>query len=442
MKKTLTYLTLVVYIMLVSCNNKAHDNNHEGEKNQPHIHEGETEPHTHEGEAKAEAKPHIHEGETEPHTHEGEAKAEAEPHIHEGETEPHTHEADPGVKSNKTSTVDEGMNIDMSQIDTKVIRKQPFSSVIKTSGQLIPDKSDEILITAPVNGVISYSSSNLFQGSKVNRGKNLFQVSGGNLIDNNIKIRYQQAKSSLDKLTTEYERASKLIVDKIISEKDFLQIKMEYEQESVDFDNLEGSYLNSGLSVSSPATGYINSVYVNEGEYVEQGQIIASVIKNKSIIIKAEVPQQYFTKLNSISSANIRTLYDQKLYDIEYLDGRKISAGQTANMSPYYVPVFFRINNNGMLISGSIIEVYLKTNIIEDCLVVPKTAILEEQGKYYVYVREGKKEFHKHSVVLGQENGADVRVLSGFGPNSEIVIKGAYHIKLASMSSSLPAHSH
>ncbi|MDP7132931.1 MAG: hypothetical protein QF437_20720, partial [Planctomycetota bacterium] len=51
----------------------------------------------------------------------------------------------------------------------------------------------------------------------------------------------------------------------------------------------------------------------------------------------------------------------------------------------------------------------------------------------------GKKEFHKHSVVLGQENGADVRVLSGFGPNSEIVIKGAYHIKLASMSSSLPA---
>jgi len=421
MKKILIYLSLVIYLLLMSCGNKS----------QEHTHEGESEPHTHE----ADAEPHIHEGETEPHTHDAKSVGAQKAVV---EDDGHVH--DPAAED--VPAEDEGMNIDLSQIETKIIVKQEFTGIIKTSGQLIPDKSDEIVLTAPGNGIVSFASPDLFLGSNVSRGKSLFTVSGGNLVDNNIKIRYLQAQSEFEKISSEFNRASKLIVDKIISEKDFQQIKMEYEQKKVNFENLERSYLNSGLSVSSPVSGYISNILIKEGDYVQQGQQIGSVVKNKSIVIKAEVPQKYYSELNKINSANFKSIYDQNLYDINDLGGKKISTGRTGNMSPYYVPVYFRINNNGNFITGSVVEVYLKTEIIKDCLVIPKTALLEEQGEYYVYVREGEKFFHKHYVNLGHDDGENVVVLSGFGANSEIATKGAYHIKLASMSSSLPAHSH
>ena len=415
----------------MSCNNKAHDHSQEGETNQTHTHEGETEPHTHEGESE----PHTHEGETEPHTHEGES----EPHTHEGETEPHIHEEDtPDVNTLE----DEGLNLDMSLITTKKLEKQSFTGIIKTTGELLPDRNDEIVITAPVNGVISFLNSNLMAGLAVSGGRQLFQISGEGLIDNNIKVRYLQAKSEFEKTTANFERAQKLIVDKIISNKDFLQIKMEYEQHSASFENLEKSYNNTGLAIKSPARGYIKEVYVKEGEYIEQGQVIASIIKNRTIIVKAEVPQRYFSELDKITSANFITTYDQKFYNLKELNGKKIATGKTGDLSPYYIPVFFKATNNGKMITGSIIEVFLRTRTIEDCIVIPKSSLLEEQGKFYVYVQEGTEFFHKHYVELGEDDGKNVMVISGIHENDVIAIQGAYHIKLASMSSSLPAHSH
>ena len=363
------------------------------------------------------------------------------PHLHEGETEPHTHEGEPAIIPVVTP-VDEGLNLDMSLICTKKLEKQAFTGIIKTTGELLPDRSDEIVITAPVNGVVSFSNSNLMAGFGVSSGKKIFQISGEGFIDNNIKVKYLKAKSELEKISADFERAQELVDDKIVSDKEFRQIKMEYEQQLAVYENLEESYNNSGLSINSPARGYIKEVYVKEGEYIEQGRVIVSIIKNRSIIIKAEVPQRYFSALDQIKSANFITTYDQKFYDLEDIKGEKVASGKTGDISPYYIPVFFKATNNGSLITGSIIEIFLKTKTIENCIVIPKSSLLEEQGKFYVYVQEGVKEFHKHYVELGNDDGKNVRVLSGIHENDVIATKGAYHIKLASMSSALPAHSH
>ncbi|MFC2121546.1 efflux RND transporter periplasmic adaptor subunit [Bacteroidota bacterium] len=431
MKKVLLYSTLLAYLLLMSCHNQ------EGEA--ANTHEAETE-HTHEAEAEqdkdADAE-HAHEGET-ADTHEAEVvqdnKDEAA-HTHEGE-------ALPDQAAEGEIVAEEDPVFDMSLISLKKIEKQKFNGIIKTTGEILPDQSDEIIITAPANGIISFLNQNLMAGMTVANGRKLFHLKGGGGIENNIEVKYIQSQYELEKYSSDYERAKKLIVDKIISEKDFQKIKMDYEKQLAEYNNLEKNFHKSGVVISTPTSGYIKDVFVIEGDYVEQGQKIASLIKNRSILIRADVPQKYFSDLDEIISANFITVYDQKLYDLEEINGRKISTGLTANKSPYYIPVFFRVNQNGDLITGSYIEIFLKTKSYNDCLVVPKTALLEEQGRFYVYVQESAEEFHKHYVELGEDNGKNVRVLSGIPENAEIAVKGAYHIKLASMSSSLPAHSH
>jgi multidrug efflux pump subunit AcrA (membrane-fusion protein) len=181
---------------------------------------------------------------------------------------------------------------------------------------------------------------------------------------------------------------------------------------------------------------------ISEGEYVEIGQPIACVSQNRKLILKAEVPQKYFSKLNSISSANFTTAYDSKIYSTDSLNGKLISYGKSTDNNAYYIPVHFEVDNNGEIIPGSFIEVFLKTNVIKGALVIPYSALLEEQGNHFAYVQTSGEGFQKRELKLGASDGLLVQVLSGIKEGERVVIKGGYQIKLATMSGKMPAHGH
>ncbi|MBL4593307.1 MAG: HlyD family efflux transporter periplasmic adaptor subunit [Flavobacteriales bacterium] len=172
------------------------------------------------------------------------------------------------------------------------------------------------------------------------------------------------------------------------------------------------------------------------------GQPIASVSQNKKLILKAEVPQKYYSKLNSISSANFKTAYDDVVYNTDSLNGKFISYGKSTDERSYYIPVHFEIDNKGEIIPGSFIEVFLKANIIKDALIIPYSALIEEQGHYYAYVQTSGEGFQKRELKLGINDGFSVQVISGINENERVVSKGAYQIKLATMSGKMPAHGH
>ncbi len=61
-------------------------------------------------------------------------------------------------------------------------------------------------------------------------------------------------------------------------------------------------------------------------------------------------------------------------------------------------------------------------------LVVPKKSVLEENGKAFVFVREGNS-FERREVALGIESGYEVEILSGVFPGEEVVIQGNYQLQ-------------
>ena len=70
---------------------------------------------------------------------------------------------------------------------------------------------------------------------------------------------------------------------------------------------------------------------------------------------------------------------------------------------------------------------------------MPRTALTEEQGIFFVYLQLDEEGYKKQEVTLGADNGKSVQILTGIKPGNRVVTEGAYQVRLASASNaSLP----
>ncbi|MBW6482687.1 MAG: efflux RND transporter periplasmic adaptor subunit [Vicingaceae bacterium] len=322
------------------------------------------------------------------------------------------------------------------------ILKQSFSDIIKTNGQILSAPGDEMMVTASASGIVLFSGNKTIVGSEVTNGTNLFTISGGNITESNIDVVYKEAKANYDKAKADFDRASELVKDDIVSQKDFLQAKVNVENAQTTFHNISKNYSAKGQGISSPIAGFVKNILVSEGQYVEAGTPLTIISQNKKLVLQANVSQRYFSKLPSITSANFKTVGSETVYNTQELNGKIISFGKSASATSPFIPVTFEVDNIGNIIPGSVAEVYLKSAPIPNALVIPVSALMEEQGKFYVYVQLGGESFQKREVKLGASDGINVQVLSGGSEGERVVSKGAYQIKLSTASGTLPAHGH
>ncbi|MFZ2340823.1 MAG: efflux RND transporter periplasmic adaptor subunit [Bacteroidales bacterium] len=354
----------------------------------------------------------------------------------------HDHEA-VGEQQESTARVQEQEHSDDSSgYRIITLTRRPFAFTLKTGGMIMADNKDVLLITAKTPGLVKFSNTYLFPGVKVNRGQNLFIISGEQLTEDNSELRYRQLKADLEKATQNYERAKNLIPDKIITEEHFLTVKNEYEKALNEFDNLNATYSERGNSVSSPGNGYIREIFVGEGQKVSSGEALASIVVERKLILKADVSPDNLDILPRIESANFRVGYSKKLYKTTEMNGRKIAFGKSTGGNSFYVPVYFSIDYDPGLIEGSFAEVFLTGESTENLIVVPNSSLMEEFGKLYVFVAHEDGDFVKRFITTGYSDGENTVVLDGLSENERIVSEGAYLVKLSQTATAAPAHNH
>jgi cobalt-zinc-cadmium efflux system membrane fusion protein len=321
------------------------------------------------------------------------------------------------------------------------MKRQSFHEVIKTSGQLLAKPSDETVVTARSNGIVQWNDE-IVAGAKVQQGKRLFVISSGNLASGNIESQYREAKVNFEKAEADYNRIQPLLADKIISQKDYLEIKNQYDQSKIAFETISRNYSAGGQSVDAPGNGFVKQIMVRSGEYVEAGQPLLVVTKDQSLMLRAEVSLRYANHLPFVTEANFKTPYSNKVYRTSEMKGKVLSYGKSIGDAVSLLPISFSIVNDGTLVPGQSVEIYLQSKPIANALVIPMSALIEEQGNFYVYVQVAGESFDKRSVTLGVQDGASVQILSGLHEGERVVTKGAYMIKLATQSGSVPAHGH
>lgn len=324
---------------------------------------------------------------------------------------------------------------------TEECRTESFGQIIRTMAQIQPSQGDERIVTAKTSGIIVIPENGMIDGKAVNAGQTLFFIESGDMADNNLTVRYREAESNYNRTKKEYERKQSLAKDKIVSEKDLLQAKADFETAEAIYNNLHKNFSSGRQIVAAPISGFVKQLLVRNGEYVEAGQPVAAVSQNRNLFIKAEIQPRYYPLLENISEANFRMLNDKTVYTLEELNGRLISYGKSIETDNPLIPVVFQIDNSAKLLPGSFVELFIKTRNTQPAVTVPNISLVEEMGNYFVYVQLTPEFFEKREVKIGKTDGVRTEILSGIKSGERVVAKGAVLVKLSQATGSLDAHS-
>lgn len=423
MKRTLKaifsgVLCIAVCWSLASCKNSQNTGDAHGHSEE--IHEG----HSHDG--------HIHDHEGHEHgAHENHAG-----HDHSG----HSHEGD--IHSEGEGSPDEiilsAESAAAAGVKAETIMPGKFRSVLEVSGRIMPAPGNESTVVANVPGVVSFAAP-LVEGSRVNEGSPMFTISSSNLQDGDP---VQRARIAYETAQKEYERAAKLVEDNIVSRQEYEAAKGRYETARLTYEALAADGSGNGTAVKSPASGYVESCLVKEGDYVSVGTPLATVLSGNSMYLKADVSERYINRLPGVKSANFRLSYSDKVFSTAGLDGRLLGYGRSTDETNAYIPVTFAINASDDILAGAYAQIWLLSEERDGVISLPVEAITEEQGHNFVYIQLDPTCYKKQEVTLGATDGNRYEILSGLHGGETVVTHGAIHVKLASASNAIPAHSH
>ncbi len=357
-------------------------------------------------------------------------------HTHEHEEQEHEHEAHTHAAGEIVFSEEKASAIGL---QTEVIDYAPFAEAIKVSGQILTPTDKTLQVVAAMDGVITLQRT-LNEGTAVRKGQVLAHISVRGIATadpvETARLQYEAARK-------EYERASRLTGNQIVSAQEMEQITLRYQTAKTQYEALRNKKAEDGcIEVVAPQDGYVSGIAFANGDYVEAGEALLAISQTKNLLLQADVPERYWSSLGKIQSANFEPAYSGTTYRLTDLNGKLLSIGQSANSQTGYVPVVFSFENKAGLIAGSYADIYLLLQQKQQALSVPVSAVCEEQGIYSVYVQLDEDYYRKREVVLGQSNGERVLVRSGLSAGEAVVTSGAMQVKLAGSATVIPGHTH
>jgi len=323
---------------------------------------------------------------------------------------------------------------------TEEVRKEPFGQIIRTTGQIQSSPGDERMITAKAGGIVLFSNENVVEGKAVNAGQILFSIDGSDRADNNLSVRLTEAESEYRRAKAEYNRKQELAKENIVSQSELLKAQTEFTNAEAVYNNLRKNFASGRQSVSSPISGFVTRVFVRNGEYTEAGRPVLTVSQNRDLLIKAELQPKYYDILSNITTANIRLMNSNRTYSLEELGGRMLSFGKSTDIANPLIPVLFQINNKAGFLSGSFVELFIRTQTNVQAITIPNEAIIEEMGNYFVFVQLTPELFEKRAIKKGTTDGIRTEIIDGISEGDRVVSKGAMLVKLSQASGALDPH--
>lgn len=330
------------------------------------------------------------------------------------------------------------------QFMVEEIRPGPFRAVIPTSGEILAVPGKKQNITAGSRGIIRFADPMLVQGSRVQEGQVLFIISSETLVEDGVNLRYEEARNRMEMSRSRYSRHKTLYAQEAISEREYQESRAGYVEDSLRFFSLAANITADGIQVRAPVTGTIHELLVSDGDYSDSGNLLATLSSNLNLLLRADLPQQYYKQLKMIQTATFRPAYTDQVFTVEEMRGTLLASGVSVAENDHYLPVIFKLENDGQLLEGAFAEVYLQTEEKSNVLAIPLDALSEEQGKFHVYVQVTGESYAKRRVRTGDTDGLFIEIIEGLNAGERIVTQGPMLVRAASMASGVaaPGHSH
>lgn len=334
------------------------------------------------------------------------------------------------IKSNSKALVDyETSNLTVTTIENKIV----------ATGKVIPE--DEVEIKPQITGIIEKIL--VKEGEQVKAGDLLatIKVVPNEQSLNNAQGRVKNSEYILTNMQSEFDRNKTLFSKGIISEQEYNNIELKYNQSVQDLENAKsdlqiiklGSAGGSSIAntnIRATVTGTVLEIPVKKGDQVIQantfnaGTTIATIADLNIMIFEGKVDEaevgklaqdmplvvtlaaiedkEYAAKLKFIAPKGIEEAgaVQFKIEGEVYLDDEYfVRAGYSANAS-----IITEKRDSVLAISEALLQYDLKTK------------------EAYIEVEVGEQEFEKREITLGLSDGINAEILSGVTKEDKIKI--------------------
>lgn len=367
------------------------------------------------------------------HHHHNHSHEAGHSHSHEG----HTHAGEEAVEA--PGGHDEGEIVlmpDMARrfgVEVDTLAAAPMVSSVRATGVVLDAADGSAVVSAPAAGIVRFAKG-ISPGAVVRAGSTVAMLDTRGVAGGDANA---AANAALDAARREYERLEPLHADRLVTDDVYNAARAAYE-------SARAAYSSSaaGGRVAAPITGTLTSLSVAQGQYVEAGAPIAVMSAATRLLLRVDVPERLRSRIAAADGVNIRVPGSE---EIVTLAARRVASAPAVSASmPGYVPVYFEFDNDGSVAPGSALDAWLTSaGSGEAVLSVPRTAIAEQQGGYFVYVRTGDETYEKLPVRLGASDGMRVVIASGLKGGERVVTRGVTAVRLAETSGVVPeGHSH
>ena len=361
-----------------------------------------------------------------------------------------------------------------------LVEEQTVARQITATGRVIPAANSQAIVAPPVGGILS--GRNLPRvGQHVARGQAIAVVqqtatsaeqaqvraAAASLSLENARLEadrrtaageLEAARVRLDLATKEAARAQRLYERKAFSERqlqaaeaDLKAAKAAYDAAAKRVEALSSSAAvanasrgvgsaNASYTVSAPLSGYVTKVNKSLGEQVQPGEAILEISNLDTVWVEAPIFERDLSRL----AGNVSATFTTPAYPNQEFQGVVLDIGAVIDEQTRASKVTFQLPNDGRALRlGMQANVRLDAGEQVTAMLIPKEAVLEHEGKKIVYVLLSGEEFERREVVVGDEMGNKVAVLSGLNKGERVVTQGALQLKLQELQpADAGAHTH
>ncbi len=173
--------------------------------------------------------------------------------------------------------------------------------------------------------------------------------------------------------------------------------------------------------ILAPTKGTLNELFVEQGEYVQDGTPVAELVDTDTVKVVVEVPERdiaFFTIGHKAEvfvdvKGNKNSLLGTITFISELADARTRSTRAEITI----------INRERFLRSGQIVLARLMRRILKDTIMIPLLAVIPMEKSKAVYVVNSERA-ERREIELGIIKGDRVQVTHGLEPGDRLIIDG------------------
>ncbi len=310
-------------------------------------------------------------------------------------------------------------------VQGKLIRATQIPILYAPAKVLIPP-NNEYVVSASQSGIVNQLNASL--GDEVKKGDVLAQIDSPNLLS--LQSNYLKANSVLQLASSAYQRDKMLAKDGIIANRRVQETQSQFNAASLDVQEAKrlleiaggsaNGQLNSHLSIRSPISGVVIERMVVAGTRIDNITPLYRVADLHTLWLEIAIPQERIGDIKVGDSVEIENTPFKA--EISLL-------GQSVNLENQTILARAVMQNaHKQIRAGQKLNVQINQITKQTAFKVPNTAIAQNDGKAFLFVRNPTGFDAKPITIIGKQD--EESVISGaFTGDETIAIKGAAVLK-------------